>query len=300
MTEFSLLEQRIIQRNGLILIPSTWSGSTPLFLVADLVVLPTITFNNFNYQPSRRRYSNINMMAQGRVIREVIQNYAQQEWQFYDYGFFELVTALNCSEQVIINNQSLIGASQTPPVPTQTVTSTIGGGGVYPRYRGDSFLINTLDDSRILYSLYQAPNFACTSGSIPKFTPSVLPLPQPLLPDDISVDDVYPVSAPYNPPDDDGFTYVPPPPVDPTPDDCTSTTVVVNYTSNGTPAQTQQSGLAPARVVTNASNSFLGIHFSTCSGGNVTGLYSDTRFLSSGGVIVVTSVSPNSVPIVTL
>ena len=290
MSDFQLLQERIIQRRGLINIPESWSRYSPLLLVADVVVLPLNYSVNFKYQPSKGRWSNINFIQSGRVTFSFTQEYVYQQFQAHEYGLTQNHELMNCIEQNILNNQVALGASQNPPVPLNQITSIIAGGGSFPLFGETDIFIATEADSRIRYRLYQFPSYQCVLNSIPKFSFPAPDLPQTLTSDNPQKDDIYPVSQPYVPPDDNGLTYVPPLPPPPQPvSNCTISYDYVDLRSpsfNGTYQKTITNVIPPLTLGN--------VQYSNFNGSpNNTPLRSDVPVTTGDGQNILFNLSQN-------
>lgn len=232
------LEERIVERRGLLLIPGTWDRLGSLVLTADLVVVPEINFLNNNYQPARKRYSNITFLGQDRVMADLTQSYAYQEFTLLEPSLAQTVSLAHCAEQNLLLQIAALGAGSVPPIPTNTISSVIAGGGIFPRHRGDYLLFRTLDDARIKFTLWAVGGYECVTSPIPTFVPDLEAIPNPVPFDDPNKNTLFPVSAPYNPPDDNGFTYVPPPPTPPglpAGSDCQQVEIVWRVNTSGAP-----------------------------------------------------------------
>ena len=210
MADFRFLESRIIQRRGIIRIPNDWARYNPLLLFADVVVLPRSYSVSFRYQPSKGRWSSLNFMDGGRVTRQLLQEYTFQRFTVFDYTYTQYAESLNCTERNILAQISAIGISSQPPVTTNTEPVLSAGGSSLPLLGETEILVTTEADSRVLFNLYEFPAYVCETLPLPKTPAPSPPLPLPLSFDDPTKDQVYPVSTPYDPPDDNGFTYVPP------------------------------------------------------------------------------------------
>lgn len=236
-SELVLLEDRIIQRRGIIQIPSTWERTSPLVLACDLVVFSPSYYSNFKYQPSKSNWSNINLLHNSRVIQSWTQEYAFQQFQQDYYPVAQDALFLQCVEKNIINFIAAIGAGLPTPILLLPITSFEAGGATYPLLFGDNLLIATTNDARIRYRLYAMPTYTCSTDPLPLGIPGTPAVPVVLEFDSPTKDVVYPISAPYTPPDDNGFTYVPPT----TP----STSGVWTFTFKGADSPTVFSDTAP-------------------------------------------------------
>lgn len=232
-----LLEDRTIQRRGIIEIPATWGRTSPLVLVADVLVLPPSYYSNFKFQPSKSNWSNINLLHNSRVIQSWVQEYIFQQFQQDYYPVAQDASFLQCTEKNILRTIAELGAGLPTPVPVFTITSFEAGGSTYPLMFGDIILISTTNDARIRYRLYSMPTYACVSDPIPLGIPQTPSVQEVLEFDSPNKDVVYPISAPYNPPDDNGFTYVPP--------TIPSNSGVWNFTFKGADSPTIFSDTAP-------------------------------------------------------
>ncbi len=262
-----LIEDRIIQRRGVIQLNSNWVRISPLFILCDLVVIPKNNYRSFNYQPSKGRWSNINLLHQQRVIESKSQEYSNQQIQFLDYGIRQDIEFMRCSEGNLLGGLVSIGATQTPPVTISPLTSFENSLSTYPEQFGDLFLISTYYDARIRFRLYAMPAYVCAPIPVPSAVPSI-PLPDaPLNEDDPAKDVIFPVSAPYTPPDDNGFTYIPPT----TP----SNSGTWSWTFKGSASATVFSGSAPGFSDDNPG--ILEEPNGSCLDGTLYSLYSITR-----------------------
>jgi hypothetical protein len=205
-----LLEDRTIQRRGIIEIPATWERTSPLVIVADVLVFPSSYYSNFKFQPSKSNWSNINLIHNSRVIQSWVQEYVFQQFQQDYYSVAQDASFLQCVEKSLNFKISAVGAGLPTPIPIPTTTSFEAGGAVYPQMFGDNILIATTNDTRIRYRLYSMPTYRCVTDPLPLGIPETPAVQEVIQFDNPNKDVLYPVSQPYTPPDDNGFTYVPP------------------------------------------------------------------------------------------
>lgn len=113
MLEYELIEQRIISGTGVMRITADMDYRD-VIVYAQVVREPTNKFSNFKYSPPKSFYANITSLSNGSVFEESAMNYSTQIYRLTPDITKQVMVALKCIDDNVVNMLSLLSEAQFP------------------------------------------------------------------------------------------------------------------------------------------------------------------------------------------